>query len=290
MSVINLSGKTALVTGAGAGIGRAVIEAFACSGARTAVVEIDSKRAAAVEMALREMGVEPLVTVADVCDADAINKVIGDIEARFGHLDILVNNVGDFLRLSKPFEKMSDSEIETLYAVNLKSVFVPTRAAIPLIRKGGGGGSIISISSIEAFRGCPMNAVYSTFKHAITGFTRSLALELGPDSVRVNAIAPETTETRQVPVHAMVAPEHRDHISRWIPLGRFGEPVDLAGAALFLASDLSSWITGTTIHVDGGALAAGGWYRDPNDYWTNVPVMTGNGFNFGTTRAGAGSG
>jgi len=120
----------------------------------------------------------------------------------------------------------------------------------------------------------------SAFKAGVIGFTKSLAVELGPERIRVNAIAPETTETEQVKPSQFIKPEHRDHIDRWIPLGRFGEARDAAGAAVFLASELSSWITGTTIHLDGGALAAGGFYRTPEGHWTNVPVVTDNGLGF----------
>jgi 3-oxoacyl-[acyl-carrier protein] reductase len=277
---IDLSGKTALVTGGGAGIGRAIAEAYADAGARVVVAEIDTARADDVRAALEAKGGESLVSVTDVRSTAEVGTLFEEVERRFGGLDILVNNVGDFLNIAKPFERYTDEDFEVLYQTNLRSVFICSRAAIPLIRKGGKGGSIISVSSIEAFRGIPMTSVYSAFKHAITGFTRSVALEVAGDGIRVNAIAPETTETAQVPVHALVAPEHQHHIPRWVPLGRFGQPKDAAGAALFLASDLSSWITGTSINLDGGALAAGGWYKDPNNLWTNVPVITGNGFNF----------
>jgi 3-oxoacyl-[acyl-carrier protein] reductase len=278
--MIDFHAKTVLVTGGGAGIGRAIAEAFGNAGARVVVAEIDPSRADDVRRTLQGAGVDALVVEADVCSAPAVTALVDAIDKRFGGLDVLVNNVGDFLRIVKPFEQCSDSDIEAIYGVNLKSVFLTTRAAIPLLRKRGPGSSIISLSSIEAFRGIPLVSVYSAMKHAITGFTRSLALELAPAGIRVNAIAPETTETPQVPVAAMIAPEHREHVKRWIPLGRFGTPQDAAGAALFLASDLASWITGTTINLDGGALAAGGWYRDPKGMWTNLPVVTGNGFNF----------
>jgi NAD(P)-dependent dehydrogenase (short-subunit alcohol dehydrogenase family) len=221
-----------------------------------------------------------MVSITDVRDRKAVDALLAEIDSRFGGLDILVNNVGDFCRIVKPLENHTDEDIETLYSINLKSVLFVTRAAIPLLRKRAPGGSVINVSSIEAFRGIPMTSVYSAFKHAITGLTRCLALELGPSGIRVNAIAPETTDTPQVSVSQMIAPEHKEHIPRWIPLGRFGKPEDAAGCALFLASDLSAWVTGTTINLDGGALAAGGFYRDPTGRWTNLPVIIGNGFNF----------
>ena len=149
--------------------------------------------------------------------------------------------------------------------MNLLHIFRVTREAIPLMRRSGAGGSIVNVSTIEAFRGIPTVVVYSAFKAAITGFTQSLAVELGADSIRVNAVAPETTNTAQIVATPRVPPENRDYISRWFPIGRFGEASDSAGAVLFLASDrLSGWVSGTTVHVDGGALAAGAWMRLPD--------------------------
>lgn len=278
--MLNFNEKVVLVTGGGAGIGRATAEAFGKAGASVVVAEINEERAADVRSALESAGVPCLVSVTDVTDRAAVDALMAQVDQRFGGLDVLVNNAGDFLGIIKPFEFYTDDDIEQVYAINLKSVMLVSRAAIPLLRKHGAGGSIISVSSIEAFRGIPNTVVYAAMKHGITGFTRALALELGPEGIRVNAIAPETTDTPQVPVHAMVAEEHRHHIPRWIPLGRFGTPEDMAGTALFLASDLAGWITGSTINVDGGALAAAGWYRDPKGMWTNVPVISGNGFNF----------
>lgn len=280
MADLDFSGKCLLVTGGGAGIGRAIAEAFGQRGAAVAIAEIDAARLRDTEQALKGRGIDVLGLQADVTRRADVERVMAAVEERFGGLDVLVNNVGDFLGIVKPFEHLSDDEIDQVYAVNLKSVFLVTHAAIPLLRKRGRGGSIISLSSIEAFRGIPNVTTYCACKHAITGFTRSLALELAPAGIRVNAIAPETTETAQVRPSELIAPEHQSHTRRWIPLERFGRPEDAAGCALFLASELSDWVTGTTINLDGGALAAAGWYRDPNDLWTNVPVVTGNGFNF----------
>ena len=278
--MIDFAGKTVLVTGGGVGIGRAIVEAFARAGARLAVVEADAERAAGVRDWLATCGGDALVVDLDVTRKDQVDALAEQVEARFGGLDVLVNNVGDSLMIAKPFDAYSDDDIDRLYAVNLQHIFRVTRAMLPLLRRRGAGGSIISLSSIEAFRGIPNCSVYAAFKAAIGGFTRSLALELGPVGIRVNQIAPESTETPQLPMSLMIAPEHRAQMPNWIPLGRFGQPEDMAGAALFLASPLSGWVTGTTLHVDGGALAAAGWYRDPKGMWTNVPVITGNGFNF----------
>ena len=148
---------------------------------------------------------------------------------------------------------------------------------LPLLRKRGAGSSIVGVSSIEGFRAIPNCTVYASFKAALTGFTKSLALELGPAGIRVNQVAPETTETPQVPVSAMVAAEHHGHVPRWIPLGASARPA-ISRAPRCSSRPLAAWVTGTTLHVDGGALAAAGWYRDPNGFWTNLPVVTGNGF------------
>jgi NAD(P)-dependent dehydrogenase (short-subunit alcohol dehydrogenase family) len=270
---LDFTGKTVLVTGGGAGIGRAIAEAFAGQGARLIIAEIDTHRAADVAAAL---GDAASVHVVDVTDRAAVRALAAEIA---GPVDVLVNNVGHFLA-AKPFESLEDDEVDAILGVNLLSVIIVTRAMLPHLRAAGPGASIINLTSIEGFRGIPNCSIYAAAKAGIAGLTKSLALELAPAGVRINDIAPETTETPQVPVTFMIAAEHRPHIERWIPLGRFGQPSDCAGAALYLASPLAAWVTGTTIHVDGGALAAAGWTRDPKGNWTIVPVVTGNGFNF----------
>jgi NAD(P)-dependent dehydrogenase (short-subunit alcohol dehydrogenase family) len=279
-SMLDFTGKTVLVTGGGVGIGRAIVEAFGRAGARLVVAEVDAERAAQVRDWLQTAGVEALVVDGDITRKEQVAALAEQVEARFGGLDVLVNNVGDSLMIFKPFDSYTDDDIDRLYAVNLQHIFRVTRAMLPLLRRQGAGGSIISLSSIEGFRGIPNCSVYAAFKSAIGGFTKSLALELGPVGIRVNQIAPETTDTAQVPISAMIAAEHQTQIPHWVPLGRFGKVEDMAGAALYLASPLAAWVTGTTLHVDGGALAAAGWYRDPRGTWTNMPVMSGNGLNF----------
>ncbi|WP_395647657.1 SDR family NAD(P)-dependent oxidoreductase [Terricaulis sp.] len=271
---IRLDGKIALITGVGAGIGRAIAHAYAQLGATIVGVEIDTAR---ITTLAAELGERHRIVQGDVRDERSIADTLAAVETLGGRLDIVVNNVGDNLRLRGAFETFSPENWDALYDINLRHVFGYTRAALPLLRRSGQGGSIINISTIEAYRGAPPAAVYAAFKAGITGFTRSIALELAPEQIRANIIAPETTETEQVPVSRMIAEEHRHHMDRWIPMARFGAPTDIAGAAVFLASDLSSWMTGTTLHVDGGALAAGGFYRAPDGAWTNFPVITGIG-------------
>lgn len=269
---LDFTGRTVLVTGGGVGIGRAIAEAFGAHGATLVIAEIDPARAEAVEAAL------PTARVirCDVTQRGVPAMLAERIAAETGRLDVLVNNVGHFLH-AKPFAMMTEEEIDAVFDVNLGQIFRMTRAMIPLLRAAAPGSSIINVSSIEAFRGIPNCSVYAAAKAGITGLTKSLALELGPDGIRVNDIAPETTDTPQVALDYMIPPENREHESRWIPLGRFGRPSDCAGAALYLASPLAEWVTGTAIHVDGGALAASGWYRTPQGEWSNVPLITGNG-------------
>jgi NAD(P)-dependent dehydrogenase (short-subunit alcohol dehydrogenase family) len=272
---IGLAGKVALVTGGGAGIGRSIVESYAALGMKVAVIEVDPARASAVERALGDAG---RVVVGDADDPAVAAKAVAAIEGSFGRLDVLVNNVGDFLGFRDRFADTTEEQWERLYRVNLRNMFVVTRAALPQL-KATGGGSIVNISTIEAFRGIPRHAVYGAFKAAITGFTQSLAVQLGPDHIRVNAIAPETTNTEQVKATSRVPPANAAHIGRWFPIGRFGEPQDCAGAAVFLASDLlSGWISGTTIHVDGGALAAGAWLQLPEGGWTHLPIIDRDGY------------
>ncbi|MFY7838205.1 MAG: SDR family NAD(P)-dependent oxidoreductase [Novosphingobium sp.] len=269
---LDFTGKTVLVTGGGVGIGHAIAKAFYDAGAHVVIAEIDPVHADQAEAAMPG---------ARVIRCDVRQRGVGAmlaerIGAETGKLDVLVNNVGHFVH-ARPFAMLADEEADEIVDTNLGQMLRMTRAMIPLLRKGGAGSSIINVTSIEAHRGIPYCSVYAAAKWAVTGFTKSLALELGPEGIRVNTIAPETTDTPQVALDYMIPPENRAHEERWIPLGRFGQPSDCAGAALYLASPLAAWVTGTALHVDGGALAAAGWYRTPQGEWTNVPLISGNG-------------
>lgn len=193
---MDFTDKTVLVTGGGAGIGLAAAQAFLEQGARVALIEIDEQRAEQARELLNKPGTEMLVVQGDATDAGIVRELAAQVEQRFGVLDVLVNNVGDFLRIAKPFELYADDEIASLYAANLGHVFTVTRAMLPLLRRSA-AGSIVTVSSIEAFRGIPYCSVYGAFKAAITGFTQSLALELAPAGIRVNLIAPRPPKRRR---------------------------------------------------------------------------------------------
>ncbi|MFO0688164.1 MAG: glucose 1-dehydrogenase [Myxococcota bacterium] len=268
----SLASKIALVTGGGGGIGRAIAETFAAHGA--AVVVVDRREAAAKEVAaaIEQRGGQALAVGVDVTRAESIERMKQEAERRFGRVDVLVNNVGNFMPGAGPFLQSSEADWEGLYDINLKHILRATRAFAPgMVERRS--GCIISVSTIETLRGIPGNAVYSTFKTGITAFTRSFALEVAPYGVRVNAIAPETTDTDQVPVHRWIPEKYASKIPLMIPMGRFGRPDDHAGVALFLASDLSAWVTGVTVPVDGGAIAAAGFYRSADGAWTNAPIV-----------------
>jgi 2-hydroxycyclohexanecarboxyl-CoA dehydrogenase len=262
-----LAGRVALVTGGGGGIGRGISEMFAAHGARVVVAEINPERAEATVDAIRAVGGDASGEVVDVGDEAAVTELV----AAVGPVDVLVNNVGHYLPGDGDFLTSTAEEWRALYRVNLEHVFLCTRAFVPAMVQRR-RGSVINVSSVEAFRAIPRRPVYSAFKGAITQFTKSLAVELGNEGVRVNAIAPDLTETLQVPYSRWVPDEQQELIPQWVPVGRFGTPDDIAGVALFLASDLAAFVTGTTIHADGGSLAAGGWFRRPDGTWTNRPL------------------
>jgi NAD(P)-dependent dehydrogenase (short-subunit alcohol dehydrogenase family) len=269
---ISLTGKTALVTGGGAGIGRAIVEAYDGLGAQIAIAEIDAEKCDRLKQAYPDA----LIVQCDVQNPEDVNSLHEKIDARFGRLDILANNVGHHLGVFKPLTELSEADWDAQHGINLRHMFLVTRAMIPLLRKTGQGGSIINISSVEGFRGCPYNVAYTTFKHAVTGFTRALAIELSSENIRVNLIAPETTDSEQVPIAHVIRPEYREAAGKTLALGRFGTPQDHAGAAVYLATDLSLWVTGTTMLVDGGSLAQGIFQRMPDGNWTVMPVVSGN--------------
>ena len=277
---MSLAGKTALVTGAGRGIGYAIAETLANFSAEILLLDKDEALLQAAVEKITAAGGRAVGHLVDVTDAAEVNRLAETLVEQGASMDILVNNVGDHLNLIKPFLQTSEEEWDAIYDINLKQIYRCVRAFAPIMRDAGNGGSIINISSIEGYRAIPTCATYGAMKTAISGFVRSLAMELAPYRIRVNAVAPETTETEQVDPKAFTHPQYLEHWDIWNPMGRWGQPKDTAAAVLYLASNLSEWVTGTNMHVDGGALAAGGWYRMPGQEqrWTLAPVISDSGF------------
>lgn len=243
-----LKGKTAVVTGGTRGIGFAIVEKYLENGANVALA---GSRQETVEKALarlpeykeRVMGIWP-----DLCSPEEVAAAFASVKERFGSLDILANNAGVSSRTS--LYEYTLEEFSKILDVNLKAVFVCSQAAARIMKEQG-GGVIINASSMVAEYGQPSGCGYPATKFAVNGLTKSLARELAKDRIRVNAVAPGVTNTDMV---AALPKEMVERISAGIPLGRPGEPADVAEAYLYLGSDKASYVTGVVLRVDGGAM------------------------------------
>lgn len=258
-SAILLTGRTALVTGAGAGIGRGIALTYARFGARVAVLDIDPATAQATADTVTAAGGDALALPTDVRDGAAVTTAVARTVAHFGGVDVLVNNVGGTFHAA--FVDTVEKGWDALHRANLKPVLHGIHAVAPIMIAQGRGGSIINVTSIEGVRAAPGYAAYAAAKAGIINFTQTMALELSAHQIRVNAIAPDICLTEGLAALVPVAEQER--FKSIVPLGRAATPDDIAGTAIFLASDLSRYVTGTTQHVDGGTHAAGGWYREP---------------------------
>ncbi|MFP4088993.1 MAG: 3-oxoacyl-[acyl-carrier-protein] reductase [Cyclobacteriaceae bacterium] len=244
-----LSGKTALVTGASKGIGRAVAHKFAEEGCKVAFTYLSSvEQGEALEKELQAYGVQAKGYRSDASDFAAADKLINEVVADFGSLDILVNNAG--ITKDNLLMRMSEEMWDDVININLKSVYNTVKAATRTFMKQK-SGSIINMTSVVGIKGNAGQSNYAASKAGIIGFTKSVALELGSRNIRSNAIAPGFIETE------MTAKLDEKTVQSWrdgIPLKRGGSPEDVANCALFLASDLSAYVTGQVLQVDGGML------------------------------------
>jgi NAD(P)-dependent dehydrogenase (short-subunit alcohol dehydrogenase family) len=256
-----LAGKVAVVTGGGDGIGGAISRLFAQHGAQVEIAEIDPDRAARTVTDIETAGGIARAHVVDVTTVDDVARLASAVLDRHGHTDVLVNNVGDFRPLVR-FENSSPESWQAMYEVNLFHFFAVTRAFLDSM-VAHGGGSIVNFHSVEGMRGYPGEPVYGAMKAAVAHFTTCLGANLGRHGIRVNGIGPDLTQSPQVDY--ITGFEDRDDLwPSWAPAGRLGWPEDQARVALFLASDLSSYVTGHNIPVDGGTKAGGGWFFSPS--------------------------
>jgi NAD(P)-dependent dehydrogenase (short-subunit alcohol dehydrogenase family) len=257
-----LAGRVAVVTGGGDGIGGAISRLFAQHGAIVEVAEIDESRAERVRTDVSAAGGSIRAHVLDVTSEDDVARLADDVLTAHGRVDVLVNNVGDYRPLVR-FEQSSAESWQQMYSVNLLHIFAVTRAFLPsMIERHG--GAIVNVHSVEGMRGYPGEPVYAAMKAAAAHFTTSLAVTVGRHGIRVNGIGPDLTQTPQVDYFRGYE-EHHHLWSAWAPVGRLGWPEDQARVALFLASDLSSFVTGHNVPVDGGTKAGGGWFFSPQE-------------------------
>jgi NAD(P)-dependent dehydrogenase (short-subunit alcohol dehydrogenase family) len=250
-----LSGKVALVTGGASGIGRATAVLFAKEGAVVAIADVSKQAGESVAAEIIASGRRALFEACDVASAADCHRVVERVVREFGGIDILFNNAGIIRRAS--VVELAEEDWDRVMAVNVKSIYLMSREVIPVMAKAG-GGSIVNTASGWGLAGGPRAAVYCASKGAVVLLTKAMAIDHGPQKIRVNCICPGDTDTAMLRNEAQQLGEPSDRFlaeAAHRPLGRVGKPEEIAQAALYLASDASSFVTGTALVVDGGGLA-----------------------------------
>lgn len=257
-----LAGKVAVVTGGGDGIGGAISRLFARHGAHVEIADIDAERAGRCVDEIAREGGAARAHVVDVTREDDVARLAGAVLSAHPRAHVLVNNVGDYRPMVR-FRDSSPATWKAMYDINLFHIFAVTHAFLDSMIENR-GGSIVNVHSVEGMRGYPGEPIYGAMKAAAAAFTTDLAVGMGRYGIRVNGIGPDLTQTPQVDY--LKGWEDADHLwPSWAPVGRLGWPEDQARVALFLASDLSSFVTGHNIPVDGGTKAGGGWFFSPTE-------------------------
>jgi NAD(P)-dependent dehydrogenase (short-subunit alcohol dehydrogenase family) len=274
---VDLSGQVALVTGGGGGIGLGIALELARFGADVAVVDNEPSRADRAVERIAELGRAAIAIPHDVMDTDQVREAVRLTDERFGRIDILVNNAGGVN--GRPFLDQSERSWRRHIDINLLSMLAATSAVVPIMIRGGQGGSIVNVASIEGTRAAPMFAVYAACKAGMISFTRTMALELGEHGIRSNVIAPDWTHTpgnsgmRTGPIPDEL-PERDEAYKRsayaYIPIGREGVIEECGSVVAFLCSTMASYVTGALIPVDGGTWASSGWTRGNTGGWRLV--------------------
>lgn len=247
---MKLTNKTAVITGAGSGLGRAIALRFAAEGARIVVAELNEASGAETACLIQTQGGEAIAVTTDVSDAAAVAQLFQTIDAQGWGVDILVNNAGQGGTLT-PLHQLTDEAWQAMIATHLNGTFYCTRAALQrmLPRQSG---AIINLSSVAGLAGMPMGVSYSAAKAGIIGFTKAAGKEVARFGIRINAIAPGWVET---PILDHLPDKLRDGMANTVPLGRIGQPEEIAALALFLASDEASYVIGQVISPNGGGYA-----------------------------------
>ena len=240
---MQLDDKVALVTGAASGFGEAIARRYAAEGASVVVADLNDQTGRKVA---EEIG--GAYVHADVSDRDDVSAMIGTAVERYGRLDTMVNNAG-VTHVNRPMLEVGEEEFERIFAVNVKAIYLAAMEAVPLMRAQG-GGCIINTASTAGLRPRPGLTWYNASKGAVITLTKSMAAELGPDNIRVNALCPVAGDTPLLP--SFLGANSREAFEATVPLGRLSTSEDVAKAALWLASDEASFITGVALEVDGG--------------------------------------